>query len=69
MKNKLVQVFDDNKFIGTAFIEGVRYVKGEYGWFTTLELLLLNGEKIDGWGYSIYPYTPMLGMDKEQKEE
>jgi hypothetical protein len=57
---KLVQVFDDKEYIGTAFIEGVKFIKGEFGWFTTLELLLLNGEKIDGFGYSVYPYTPML---------
>jgi hypothetical protein len=57
---KLVQVFDNEEYVGTAFIEGVKFVKGEYGWFTTLELLLLSGEKIDGFSYSIYPYTPML---------
>jgi hypothetical protein len=67
---KLVNIFDNEKFIGVAFIEGINFIKGEYGWFTSLELLTLTGEKIDGWGYSIYPFTPMLGYVefKDEKE-
>jgi len=70
--NKLVKVFYDEEFVGTAFIEGVKYRKGDYGWFTVLDLLLTTGERIDGCGYSVYPYTLLLDYmelnnDKETK--
>jgi len=65
--NKLVMVFDNEEFIATAFIEGLKYVKGEYGWFTSLELLTLDGRKIEGWGLGVYPFTLMLEFKDEQK--
>ena len=48
MKN-IVQVFspDGKNYIGPAYIEGVKYIEGEYGWFTSLELLTLKGERLD----------------------
>jgi hypothetical protein len=68
MSRIIVQIFDDEEYIGDAFIEGVKFVKGKFGWYPTLELLTLKGEKIDGWGYSVYPYTPMLDYMERKNE-
>lgn len=62
--DKLVHVFspDGEEYLGNAFIVGVKYIKGEFGWFTSLDLLTLKGERLDGWRYCIYPHTPLLDV-------
>jgi hypothetical protein len=67
--NKIVHVFDDDTYIGPAYIDGMKYVKGKFGWFPTLVLLLLTGKKIDGWKYSIYPHTLMLSYTENEYEK
>jgi len=67
---KLVRVFDgDGNYIGAAFIEGIKFIKGEYGWFPSLELLTLSGEKLDGWRCCVYPFTLMLDCMEYKNEK
>lgn len=62
----LVQVFDEDTYIGVAFLEGIKYVNGTYGWFTTLDLLLLIGERLEGWKYSVYPIPLMITYEERE---
>jgi hypothetical protein len=59
--NKIVKVLDwDGNYITDAFIDGLEYVKGSKGYFTSLVLLTLKGEKLYGWQFMIAPYTLLL---------
>ena len=64
---QLVKIFNEEEYLGVAFIEGVKYIKGDYIWFTVLELLTLDGKRMDGLGLCIYPFVPLLEY-KDEKE-
>lgn len=66
---QLVRVFQEKKFLGVAFVEGIKFIKGKFGWFTSLDLLFLTGDRVDGWRYSIYPFTPLLEYKELTDEE
>ncbi|NIU84698.1 MAG: hypothetical protein GWN64_14800 [Candidatus Thorarchaeota archaeon] len=58
---KIIKVLDwDGKFVCNAFIRGVEYVNGKEGWFTSVTLLSLTGEKLYAWKHMIEPYTLLL---------
>ncbi len=59
--SKIVKVLTwDGEFVTNAFVEGIEQVKGKVGWFPSIVLLSLTGEKMYAWQYMIAPYTLML---------
>ena len=50
----------EGEYITDAFIQGVEYVEGTIGRFSSIILLTLGGEKLYAWKYMIAPYTPLL---------
>ena len=50
----------DGEYIADAFIQGAEYIEGAMGWFSSIILLTLEGEKLYAWKYMIAPYTPLL---------
>lgn len=58
---KIIKVLDwDGNFVCDAYIKGIEYVYGKEGWFTSITLLSLTGEKMYAWEYMIAPYTLLL---------
>jgi hypothetical protein len=59
--SKIIKVLTwDGEFVTNAFVQGVEQVKGKTGWFTSIVLLTLTGEKLYAWQYIIEPYTLLL---------
>lgn len=59
--HKIVKVLDwEGNFVASAFLYGVEYIKGHKGYFSTVVLLTLKGEKLYAWQHMIAPYTLML---------
>jgi hypothetical protein len=57
----IVKVFTwEGEFVTTAFIQGFEYIRGTKGWFPSVVLLSLTGEKLYGWQYILQPYTLLL---------
>ncbi len=50
----------DGEFVTDAFIQGVEYIEGVEGWFSSIVLLSTTGEKLYAWQYMLAPYTLML---------
>ena len=58
---KIVKVLTwDGEFVTDDFIQGVEFVEGVVGWFTSITLLTLTGEKLYAWEHMITPYTLLL---------
>jgi hypothetical protein len=66
---KLVRIFKEEKYIGPAFIEGMKFRKGSFGWYPTLEYLTLTGEKLEGWECSAYPFLIAIEYKEDYGEE
>ena len=59
--HEIVKVLDWNgNYLCDAYIKGIEYIKGKYGWFTSVTLLSLTGKKMYAWENMIAPYTLML---------
>ena len=50
----------DGEYITDAFIQGVEWIEGKRGWFSSIILLSLTGKKLYGWQHIIAPYTLLL---------
>lgn len=60
MKNLVHVLDDDGVFLTAATIEGLEYIQGYYGYFTSLVLRTTDGRKIQGYRYLIRPAVPLL---------
>lgn len=60
----LVRVHDwDGNYLTEAYIEGMEYVRGEYGWFSSLILLTLDGRRLQGYKHVLTPPVPLIEWD------
>lgn len=60
----LVKVHDwEGNFQTTAYITGLEYVEGVYGWFTSLILTTPDGRRLEGWKHQLTPFVPLLEWD------
>jgi len=58
---KIIKVLTwEGEFVTNAFIQGVELIEGVEGWFSSIVLLSLTGEKLYAWQHMIAPYTPLL---------
>ena len=59
---KLVHVLDrrDETFIAVATIEGLEYIQGNMGWFSSLILKTTDGRRLQGYLYLVRPAVPLL---------
>ncbi len=60
MQNIVKVLTWDGAFVTNAFIQGVEYIEGAEGWFSSIVLLSLMGKKLYAWKHMIAPYTLLL---------
>jgi hypothetical protein len=47
----------------------MKFKKGSFGWYPTLEYLTLTGEKLEGWECSAYPFLIAIEYKEDYGEE